>query len=209
MGAVPLFDLRHTHPAVAKRLEVQAVPWAILDEIGTLTEAVGRMGVALGALWERQTGVWVGREVRIARDVTLTPPCVILDGSEIRPNAYLRGNTLIGEGCVVGNATEIKNAILFDGVQAPHFSYIGDSVLGYRAHLGAGVILSNLRLDRAEVRGAWEPPYPTGRRKAGALIGDGAEIGCHSVISPGALIPPGARIPPLTHVTGRWRQTEK
>ena len=121
----------------------------------------------------------------------------------MRPGAFIRGNALIGAGCVVGNSTEIKNAILFDGAQAPHYNYIGDSILGYKAHTGAGAITSNLKQDHSNVSIRTEDErFETGLRKFGAILGDGAEVGCGSVLNPGTVVGRGARIYPLSMVRG-------
>lgn len=203
MQYLDLFDASYTYPEVREALEACA-PWGLLTRIDALIARLAERGVAEGTLWERQSGVFVGEGVSISPDATILPPCVLGDGCEIRPGAYIRGRVIVGGGCVIGNSTEVKNAILFDGVTAPHFNYIGDSILGHLAHLGAGVILSNVRLDKKPVTPLWDPPC-TPLRKAGALIGDRAEIGCHTVVCPGAVVPRGDRIPPLSLVVGYGR----
>ena len=133
--------------------------------------------------------VFLHPSVKLAPNCTLEGPAVVGAGTEFRPGAYLRNNVLIGENVVVGNSCEIKNALLLEGAQVPHFNYVGDSILGAGAHLGAGVILSNLRLDQAEVviRGE-NQTYATGLRKCGAFLGEEAEVGCQSVLQPGTLL---------------------
>jgi NDP-sugar pyrophosphorylase family protein len=133
--------------------------------------------------------VFVGKGTIIEQGAMIKGPAWIGEGCEIRNGCYIRENVIIGSGCVVGNSCEFKNSIVFDEAQVPHFNYVGDSILGYRAHLGAGVILSNVKLDRGEIT----IPHgltlvPTGLKKFGAVIGDHAEIGCNSVINPGSLI---------------------
>jgi len=133
--------------------------------------------------------VFVGRGTVIEQGAMIKGPAWIGEGCEIRSGCYIRENVIVGDGVVLGNSCEFKNTIIFDEAQVPHFNYVGDSILGYRAHLGAGVVLSNVRLDRAPVSIATpEGPLPTGLRKFGALIGDHAEIGCHAVLSPGSVV---------------------
>ncbi len=151
------------------------------------------------------TDVLVGENVRIHPSAVIEGRAVIGSGCEIRPGAYLRGDVLLGSGCVIGNSTELKRCVLLSGVQAPHYNYIGDSVLGDRAHLGAGVICSNLRSDKrpVSVRNGNER-IETGMRKLGAMIGDSAEIGCGCVINPGTVIGRRAVAYPLTSLRGTY-----
>lgn len=146
--------------------------------------------------------VWIGSNVNISDKATIIGPCIIDDDTEIRPGAFIRGNVIIGKGCVIGNSTEIKNSILFDGVQVPHYNYVGDSILGYKAHLGAGVIISNLKNDKSNVVVKGIENIDTGLRKFGAVIGDNVDIGCNSVLFPGTIIYPSSSIYPLTRVRG-------
>lgn len=147
--------------------------------------------------------VFVGRGTLIEQGAMVKGPAWIGEGCEIRNGAYIRENVIVGNGAVLGNSCEFKNCILFDEAEIPHFSYVGDSIVGYRGHLGAGVILSNVRLDRGEVVIPVEggTPVPTGLKKFGAVIGDGAEIGCNSVLSPGSLI--GRRT--IVYPGAQWR----
>jgi UDP-N-acetylglucosamine diphosphorylase / glucose-1-phosphate thymidylyltransferase / UDP-N-acetylgalactosamine diphosphorylase / glucosamine-1-phosphate N-acetyltransferase / galactosamine-1-phosphate N-acetyltransferase len=147
--------------------------------------------------------VAIGSGTVIQNGATVIGPAWIGSNCEIRSGCYIRENVIIGNGVVLGNSCEFKNCIVFDDAQIPHFSYVGDSILGYKAHLAAGVILSNVRLDRGEVSVRYqESKIPTGLRKFGAVVGDKAEIGCNSVISPGSLIGRGSLIYPLTHFSG-------
>ena len=139
-------------------------------------------------------GVWIAKSARVAASASISGPCIIDEECEVRHCAYIRGSAIIGKGAVVGNSTEIKNSILFDGVQVPHFNYVGDSVLGYKAHFGAGVITANVRSDKANVC--------DGFRKLGAIVGDYAEIGCNSVLCPGAVVGRNSIIYPLSRVRG-------
>ena len=129
-------------------------------------------------------------------------PCIVGANSEVRHCAYIRGSALIGENCVVGNSTELKNVILFDNVQVPHYNYVGDSILGYKAHMGAGAVTSNVRGDRALVTVHCEPPVFTGIKKVGAMLGDFAEIGCNSVLNPGTVIGRNTQVYPTSCVRG-------
>lgn len=146
--------------------------------------------------------VWIHKSVRLSESALIKGPCIIGKDSEIRHCAFIRGNVLIGENCVIGNSTEIKNSILFDKVQVPHFNYVGDSILGYKVHLGAGAITSNVKSDKSliTVKGIYE--IKTNLRKFGALVGDSSEIGCNTVLNPGTVIGKSCIIYPLSNVRG-------
>lgn len=181
--------------------EKAAYPWEALADLGIFIE---RIGPTLGGDFERlDEGVWAARDADIAPTAFIAGPCIIDRGAQLRHGAFVRGRAVIGKGCVVGNSTEIKNSILMDGAQAPHFNYVGDSVMGFRAHIGAGVITGNIKCDKTPVAVS----YPGGRvqtglRKLGAMIGDGAEIGCGCVLCPGAVVGRGATVYPLCRVRG-------
>ena len=147
-------------------------------------------------------GVIVGEGVIIEDGATIVPPAVICDGAEIRQGAYIRGYAFISEGAVVGHCTEVKDSIFMPYAKAPHFNYVGNSILGYGAHLGAGVILSNLKADKSDIVIHGTEDFPTGMRKLGAMVGDGAEIGCNAVLNPGAVIGRGAVVYPLVSFRG-------
>ncbi len=178
-------------------------PWAILADLRALLISLGERLPSRG-FWRVGEDVWIARDAKVSDSAEIVGPCIIGEGAEVRRGAYIRGAALIGNRCVVGNASEIKNAILFDGATAPHFNYIGDSIVGADVHLGAGVILSNLRGDREEVIVRATPPIPTGRRKCGAVIGDKCEIGCGAVVNPGTVIGRGSTVYPLVSVSGVW-----
>jgi NDP-sugar pyrophosphorylase family protein len=146
-------------------------------------------------------GILVGQDVTIEDGATILPPTVICDGATVRQGAYIRGGVFIGEGAVVGHSTEVKNSILMERAEAPHFNYVGDSILGSYAHIGAGVILSNLKADKSTITIKGETSLSTGMRKLGAILGDGAEVGCNSVLNPGSVIGKGSRVYPLVY----WR----
>ncbi len=150
--------------------------------------------------------VYIHKDARIAPSATIIGPAIIDKGAEIRNGAFIRGNAVIGKGAVIGNSTEVKNSIVFDFAQCPHFNYVGDSIIGYKGHLGAGVILSNFRLDHGNISISYDGNRTsTELRKLGAIIGDGAEIGCNSVINPGSVIHKGSVIYPLSRINGEVR----
>jgi UDP-N-acetylglucosamine diphosphorylase / glucose-1-phosphate thymidylyltransferase / UDP-N-acetylgalactosamine diphosphorylase / glucosamine-1-phosphate N-acetyltransferase / galactosamine-1-phosphate N-acetyltransferase len=179
--------------------------WEALKQIGNYLEhslKPAMQGTILGVpfIGDRVT---IGSGTVIQNGATLKGPAWIGDNCEIRSGCYIRENVIVGNGVVLGNSCEFKNCIIFDEAQIPHFSYVGDSILGYKAHLAAGVILSNVRLDRGEISVRHEATkIATGLKKFGAIVGDRAEIGCNSVISPGSIIGRGCLIYPLTHFAG-------
>lgn len=146
--------------------------------------------------------VLVGENVKIYPGATLEGPAIIGSRTEIRPGAFIRGSLITGEGCVIGNSSELKNSILLDGVQVPHYNYVGDSVLGNRAHMGAGSICSNLKADGKNVIIKADRNYETGLRKVGAFLGDGADIGCGCVLNPGTIVGKNTSVYPLTALRG-------
>lgn len=194
-----LFDLSHT--MAGKYLSCLEYPWQILPDLRSLILTIGML---LDGEYERRAdGIWIHHSARIAPSAHIAAPCIIGAGSEVRHGAFVRGSALIGEGCVVGNSTELKNVILFDGVQVPHYNYVGDSILGYRAHMGAGSVTSNVKSDKTPVTiRHGESRIETGMKKLGALIGDHAEIGCGAVLNPGSVIGRGSTVYPLCSVRG-------
>jgi len=200
MTIANLYDLQHT--AAKPLMENFTYPWEVLPLIG---EFILGLGETLSPEeYERREGnVWIARSAKLYPNIYIAGPAIIGPDTEVRPGAFIRGNALIGAGCVVGNSTEIKNAILFDGAQAPHYNYIGDSILGYKAHTGAGAITSNLKQDHSAVSILFDGErVNTGMRKFGAMLGDHAEVGCGSVLNPGTVVGRGARIYPLSMVRG-------
>lgn len=175
-------------------------PWQILPKIKDCAKtllAEGIQGYSLIA-----DGVLAGENVSIAPTATIIGPCIIGEGTEVRPGAYIRGNVIIGKNCVVGNSSELKNCILLDFSQVPHYNYIGDSVLGNHSHMGAGVICSNLKADGSNVVVRGDISYDTGLRKMGAILADDADVGCGCVLNPGTVIGRGTSVYPLTSVRG-------
>lgn len=185
--------------------------WQALDRLPEHLAATCR-ALTFGRVADQavlEGAVFVGEEAVVAPGAMVVGPAIIGAGSEIRHGALLRGPVVLGIGCVVGHGTEVKASVLLDGAKAPHLSYVGDSILGNRVNLGAGTVCANLRLDGREVQvaaaGPGQPRLPTGRQKLGAIIGDDAVIGCHTVLNPGALIPRRAAVPPCSCITGRWQ----
>lgn len=197
---VDLFDLAHT--LAGPYLQRTEYPHEALAHIGEWIDAIGE-NLPTERFERAGEYIWIAKSATVASDVEIYPHVIIGEGSEIRHCAYLRGNVLVGEGCVIGNSTEVKNSILFDGVQVPHFNYVGDSILGYRAHFGAGVIASNVRADKANVViHTRDGELQTDRRKVGAMVGDLAEIGCGVVLAPGAVVGKRSIVYPLSFVRG-------
>lgn len=195
-----LFDLKET--MAAEYLDRFEFPWEALDGIG---EEIKRLGALLPEeLYEKRgENIWVAKSAVVAESVSITGPCIIGENAEVRHCAFIRGKALVGNGAVVGNSTELKNVILFNQVQVPHYNYVGDSILGYKAHMGAGSITSNIKSDRTPVTvQADGEKIPTGRIKIGAMIGDRVEIGCGSVLNPGTVVGRESQIYPLSMVRG-------
>ncbi len=175
-------------------------PWQILDGLSEYIERL-KNDIPLGFV-EISDGVFVGKGVKIDKGARILPPAIIGEGTEIRQGAFIRGGVITGKDCVIGNSTELKNCILLDHVQAPHYNYVGDSILGNFAHLGAGAICSNLKGDGSNVVIHAEIEYETNRRKVGAFIGDGVEVGCSCVLNPGCTLSKGCRAYPLLSLRG-------
>ena len=146
--------------------------------------------------------VLVGENVKIHPSAVIIPPAILGDETELRPGSFIRGNVITGRGCVIGNSTEIKNSILLDGVQVPHYNYVGDSILGNKAHMGAGSICSNLKSDGKNIVIHMDTPINTGLRKLGAILADNADIGCSCVLNPGTVVGKGTRVYPLIALRG-------
>ena len=195
-----LFDLNHT--MASELLCGCEYPHEALPRIGDYIKNVIIPSLD-GSYREIADGVYAAEDAKIWDGVTMVGPTVIGHGAEIRPGAFIRGNALIGDGAVIGNSTEIKNAIIFDGAQLPHYNYVGDSIIGYKAHMGAGAIASNLRLDKKEIvlRDSDES-MDSGLRKIGVFLGDFAEVGCGSVLGPGSIVGREALVYPLSCVRG-------
>lgn len=195
-----LFDLTHTIAGVY--LAQFQYPWQALDGIKELILALGAE-LPQAEYDQPQPGVWVHKTAAVMPTAFLGAPCIIGAETEVRHGAFIRGSALVGRGCVVGNSVELKNVILFDGVQVPHYNYVGDSILGYKSHMGAGAITSNVKADRMPVvvRDGGER-LETGRKKFGAMLGDFVEVGCNSVLNPGTIVGRGSSIYPVSCVRG-------
>ena len=200
IGIKDLFDLEHT--MAAEYLSRFVWPWEALAGIKAL---ILELGAQLPAeeYEEVSEHVWVHRTARVAPTAYLGAPCIIGAETEVRHGAFVRGSALVGRNCVVGNSVELKNVILFDNVQTPHYNYVGDSILGYRAHMGAGSVTSNVKSDKTLVTvRCGEERIETGLKKMGAMLGDNVEVGCNSVLNPGTVIGRGSRVYPLSCVRG-------
>lgn len=199
LNTTGLFDLSHT--LAGDYLARFAYPWQALDGI---KELILTLGPTLGNDYEeRAPQVWVHETAKIAPTAFLGAPCIIGPDTEVRHCAFIRGSALVGAGCVVGNSVELKNVILFDSVQVPHYNYVGDSILGYKSHMGAGSITSNVKSDKTLVTVKNEgEAMETGRKKFGAILGDCVEVGCNSVLNPGTVIGPHSNVYPLSCVRG-------
>ena len=194
-----LFDLSHT--LAGDYLARFEYPWQALDGI---KELILSLGPTLGEEYEELAArVWVHETAKIAPTAFLGAPCIIGPGTEVRHCAFIRGSALVGANCVVGNSVELKNVILFDNVQTPHYNYVGDSILGYKSHMGAGSITSNVKSDKTPVvvKNGGEA-METGRKKFGAILGDCVEVGCNSVLNPGTVIGPRSNVYPVSCVRG-------
>lgn len=177
-------------------------PFELLSE---LKAAITALGSSLDpSRFEYRDGdIWIARSAAVAPSASISGPCIIDENAEIRHCAFIRGSVIIGKGCVVGNSTELKNSVLFDCVQVPHYNYVGDSILGYRSHMGAGAITSNVKSDKTPVTiRCGEARLETGLKKLGAILGDNVEIGCGSVLCPGTVIGAGSNVYPLSMVRG-------
>ncbi len=195
-----LFSLEHT--MARPLLEQYVYPWEVLPHI---SEFIYELGAKLpkGEYVNPHEGIWIHKTAKIAPTAGIIAPVIIGPCAEIRHCAYIRGKVIVGANAVVGNSTELKNVILFDYVQVPHYNYVGDSILGYRAHMGAGSITSNVKSDKKLVLiHAEDGDIETGLKKIGAILGDGVEIGCGSVLNPGTMIGKESIVYPLSSVRG-------
>lgn len=203
--ASEFFALPPSLASFAPFFSPEAAPWEWIKRIGPALEAATFEPLTLklppGVHVEGK--VWIHPSVKLPPHATIIGPTWIGAKTEIRPGAFLRGNVIVGEGCVLGNSSEFKNCLVMDGAQVPHFNYVGDSILGNKAHLGAGAICSNLRLDQGEVTvRVGDQLVGTGLKKFGAILGDKAEVGCNAVLNPGAILGPRALVMPAMAFTG-------
>lgn len=195
-----LYNLSET--IAAEIFEGKTYPWEVLPLI---KDFIVRLGKTLSPEEYQQVGedIWVAKSAKIAPTASISGPCIIGKDAEIRQCAFIRGSAIVGEGAVVGNSTELKNVILFNKVQVPHYNYVGDSILGYKAHMGAGSITSNVKSDKKLVVVHGEDyDMETGMKKFGAMLGDCVEVGCNSVLNPGTVVGRESNIYPLSCVRG-------
>ena len=193
-----LLDLSHTD--AKPLLEGVQYPWEVLPQIG---DFIAEFGKTLGEEYiHPQETVWIHKTAQVAPTAFFGERVIIGENAEVRHCAFIRGNAMVGKGAVVGNSTELKNVILFDGVQVPHYNYVGDSILGYKAHMGAGAITSNVKADHSLVAVKGRETFQTDLKKFGAILGDYAEIGCNAVLNPGTIIGRNSNVYPLSMVRG-------
>lgn len=177
-------------------------PFEVLPLIGNFIKELAK-NLDISKFEQRGENIFIAKTALVAESASITGPCIIDEGAEVRHCAFIRGNAIVGKGAVVGNSTELKNVIIFDNVQVPHYNYVGDSVLGYRSHMGAGSITSNVKSDKTLVTVKCEGEViETGLKKFGAMLGDFVEVGCGSVLNPGTIIGKNTNIYPLSSVRG-------
>lgn len=187
-------------PYLCELFDGAEYPWEILPNIKDYIKSLIEKGIE--GFTEIADGVLVGENVKIYPTATIEAPAIIGSGTEVRPGAFIRGSVITGSNCVLGNSSELKNCVLLDKVQVPHYNYVGDSVLGNHAHMGAGTICSNLKSDGKAVVIHGDEDYETGLRKVGGILADGADVGCGSVINPGTVIGKDTSVYPLTSLRG-------
>lgn len=195
-----LYDLNQT--IAADLFTGKEYPWEVLPEISKFIIKLGE-GLDKEKFDKSGENIWIAKSAKVAPTACINGPCIIDEDAEVRHCAFIRGNAIVGKGAVVGNSTELKNVVLFNKVQVPHYNYVGDSVLGYKAHMGAGSITSNVKSDKTlVVVKAKEGQIETGLKKMGAMLGDNVEIGCNSVLNPGTVIGPNSNVYPTSCVRG-------
>ena len=191
-----------TETIAADLFEGAQYPWEVLPKISAFILELGEK-LDPEEYEKRGENVWIARSAKVAPTAFINGPAIIGKEAEVRHCAFIRGNAIVGEGAVVGNSTELKNVVLFNKVQVPHYNYVGDSILGYRAHMGAGSITSNVKSDKTlVVVKDGKEEIPTGLKKFGAMLGDGVEVGCNSVLNPGTVVGKNAQIYPVSCVRG-------
>lgn len=195
-----LYDLKET--IAAKLFEGAEYPWELLPKIHDFIIELGKS--LPGDIYEeRGENIWVAKSAKVAPTACLNGPLIIDEEAEVRHCAFVRGNAIVGKGAVVGNSTELKNVILFNKVQVPHYNYVGDSILGFKSHMGAGSITSNVKSDKTlVVVKSGEERIETGLKKMGAMLGDHVEVGCNSVLNPGTVIGRNSNVYPTSCVRG-------
>lgn len=191
-----LFDLEHT--IAAGLFEGKEYPWEVLSDI---KEYIYKLGATLPAdeFDQPSEGIWIAKDAKVFPSAYIGAPCIIDHGAEVRHCAFIRESAIVGKGAVIGNSCELKNVVIFDNCEVPHYNYVGDSILGFHAHMGAGSVISNVKADRKNVivKDADEH-METGRKKFGAMLGDWAEIGCNAVLNPGSIVGRHSNVYPTT-----------
>ncbi len=203
MENIKISSMYSLDKTIAKELFCKAeYPFEVLPKISAFILELAK-SLDMSKFEKRGENVYIARSAKVAESASITGPCIIDEDAEIRHCAFIRGNAIVGKGCVVGNSTELKNVVLFDNVQVPHYNYVGDSILGYRSHMGAGSITSNVKSDKTlvVVKNGQEK-IETGLKKFGAMLGDFVEVGCGSVLNPGTIIGKNTNIYPLSSVRG-------
>lgn len=203
MSSVTVNDLYSLDKTIARSVfDGCTYPWEILP---LLKEYIVRLGNSLDTerFDKKGENIWIAKSAVVFPSAYISGPCIIDEDAEIRHCAFIRGSVIVGKGSVVGNSTEVKNSLIFDSVQVPHYNYVGDSVLGYKSHMGAGSITSNVKSDKTDVKVTVDGVrVDTGFRKFGAMVGDFVEVGCGSVLNPGTIIGKNTNIYPLSSVRG-------
>ncbi|MDD2972445.1 MAG: UDP-N-acetylglucosamine pyrophosphorylase [Lachnospiraceae bacterium] len=195
-----LYDLTET--IAADLFEGLTYPWEALPKISAFIVALGE-ALPADKFEKRGDNVWIAKSAKVFDSAYINGPCIIDEDAEVRQCAFIRGNAIVGKGAVVGNSTELKNVVLFNKVQVPHYNYVGDSILGFRSHMGAGSITSNVKSDKTlVVMKSPEGCIETGLKKVGAMLGDNVEVGCNSVLNPGTVIGRESNVYPLSCVRG-------
>lgn len=195
-----LLDLEHT--IAATQFATLTYPWEALPKISGWIIELGKT-LSSEEYEQRGENVWIAKSATVYPSAYIVGPAIIGSNTEVRHGAFIRGNALVGANCVVGNSVELKNVVLFDKVQVPHYNYVGDSILGYKAHMGAGSITSNVKSDKTLVTvRTRDALLESGLKKFGAILGDGVEVGCNSVLNPGSVIGRNSNIYPLSMVRG-------
>ena len=190
------------HSIASPLLFSHVYPWEALDSLSDYIRELGKT-LPENEYENREGDIYISKSAKISPTAYIGGPCIICEGAEIRHCAYIRGSAVVGAGAVVGNSVELKNCILFDGVQVPHFNYVGDSVLGYKSHMGAGAVTSNVKSDKSLVTvKLGQEKIESGRKKFGAMLGDFVEVGCNSVLNPGTVIGGHSNVYPLSSVRG-------
>ena len=195
-----MYDLNET--IAADIFQDATYPWEVLSKIKFFIIELGKTQPT-EEYDQIEENIWIAKSAKVAKTASITGPAIIGKNAEIRHCAFIRGNAIVGEGAVVGNSTELKNVILFNKVQVPHYNYVGDSILGFKAHMGAGAITSNIKSDRSPVTiNCQGEKLNTGLIKMGAMLGDNVEVGCNSVLNPGTIVGRSSNIYPLSMVRG-------